>query len=102
MLLSPLGLFHEFFSSPLLNLMAHYPMGTTSANHADLLYFLAPSVSAGQRPFIINTKGHTDLLILIEEVDVRNKSSSSGDSLPQHWHSAFGPRLSSRHRQDDK
>jgi hypothetical protein len=32
--------------------MAHYPMGTTSANHADLLYFLAPSVSAGQRPFI--------------------------------------------------
>jgi hypothetical protein len=36
--------------------MAHYPMGTTSANHADLLYFLAPSVSAGQRPFIFIIK----------------------------------------------
>jgi hypothetical protein len=45
---------NSFFSisSPVLNLMAHYPMGTTSANHADLLYFLAPSISAGQRPFI--------------------------------------------------
>jgi hypothetical protein len=33
-------------------------MGTTSANHADLLYFLAPSVSAGQRPFISKIKGY--------------------------------------------
>jgi hypothetical protein len=31
-------------------------MGTTSANHADLLYFLAPSISAGQRPFICGPK----------------------------------------------
>jgi hypothetical protein len=45
---------NSFFSisSPVLNPMAHYPMGTTSANHADLLYFLALSVSTGQHPFI--------------------------------------------------
>jgi hypothetical protein len=40
-------------SSSVPNLMAHYPMGTISANHADLLQYLLLTsfVSAGQRPF---------------------------------------------------
>jgi hypothetical protein len=57
MLLSPLGLFHEFFRFHFHLLcaehQAHDPAGTTSANHADLLkYLLTSFVSAGQRPFI--------------------------------------------------
>jgi hypothetical protein len=44
MLLSPLGLFHEFFCFdfifPMPNIRAHNPAGTTSANHADLLSVL--------------------------------------------------------------
>jgi hypothetical protein len=40
-------------SSSVLNLMAHYPMGTTSANHADLLQYLLTSfVSTSQCLFI--------------------------------------------------
>jgi hypothetical protein len=57
MLLSPLGLFHEFFRFHFHLLCTEHqtrdPAGTTSANHADLLQYLLTSfVSAGQRPFI--------------------------------------------------
>jgi hypothetical protein len=52
----PLGCsMNSFFSIPssVLNLMAHYPMGTTSGNHADLLQYLLTSfISTGQHPFI--------------------------------------------------
>ena len=56
--------------------MAHYPTGTTSANHADLLqYFLAPFVSAGQRPFIFDSFSN---LTMASNADPSSAATSTG------------------------